>query len=251
MSALENVNVSSPDSSKNQYDDSFVEFSRRDSENDFPFTELEKDALGLYDRLGAIKLEQRLLEATYSNSSDVMDEPDDGIEAQLQVAQRELLDARASYNLKKQIAESIIITDPTLKAVHSGANGTPAERDLAPLIDRRDILSIAHSNLCSLLSSTRTTLTRREAEQITLTTTNQDLASSIIRLADDANTHDILTQRQEAIVQLDELERECRVQKSRWRIMKSVVAAAVVGSGVDWAGNELLQDLVLDDEENF
>jgi len=36
--------------------------------------------------------------------------------------------------------------------------------------------------------------------------------------------------------------------KKRWRIMKSVVAAIIAGSGVDWARNNDLRNLVLDEE---
>ena len=51
-------------------------------------------------------------------------------------------------------------------------------------------------------------------------------------------------------VQLDRAEANSAVAKQRWRIMKSVVSATIVGSGVDWVRNEGLRDFVLDDEED-
>lgn len=53
---------------------------------------------------------------------------DDNVAEQLETAERECLEARSTYLLKNSIIEGILITDPVLKAVHSGANATPAER---------------------------------------------------------------------------------------------------------------------------
>ena len=49
--------------------------------------------------------------------------------------------------------------------------------------------------------------------------------------------------------QLDELRNDAATARQRWRIMKSVIAAVVAGSGVDWAGDATLQDLVVDEED--
>lgn len=55
---------------------------------------------------------------------------------------------------------------------------------------------------------------------------------------DDANS------RQE----LEGLERDVRSSKRRWRVIKGVAAGVVAGSGVDWAGDDELCDIVLDPE---
>ena len=52
----------------------------------------------------------------------------DNLSDQLKRAEREYLESRSAYLLKRSILESILVTDPILKAVHSGANATPAER---------------------------------------------------------------------------------------------------------------------------
>lgn len=49
--------------------------------------------------------------------------------------------------------------------------------------------------------------------------------------------------------QLDDLRGDIKESKARWRIMKSVVAAIIAGSGVDWARDGDLRDLVLDEED--
>lgn len=47
---------------------------------------------------------------------------------ELRTAERELLEARASYSVRRKVVESVIMTDPTLKAVHSRQHVTHTER---------------------------------------------------------------------------------------------------------------------------
>ena len=49
-------------------------------------------------------------------------------EEEIEAAERELLDAKASYSLRNNIIESILVADPVLKAVHAGVNAAPVER---------------------------------------------------------------------------------------------------------------------------
>ena len=49
-------------------------------------------------------------------------------------------------------------------------------------------------------------------------------------------------------VRLGQVRDDTAMAKKRWRIMKSVVAAIIAGSGVDWARNNDLRNLVLDEE---
>lgn len=51
----------------------------------------------------------------------------DDVEDQLRVAEQELLEARASYTIRRRAIETVLMTDPVLKAVHLKAT-TPAER---------------------------------------------------------------------------------------------------------------------------
>ena len=48
---------------------------------------------------------------------------------------------------------------------------------------------------------------------------------------------------------LEQLDEEAATARTRWRIIKSVVAGVVVGSGIDWAADETLLKLVIDDED--
>ena len=53
---------------------------------------------------------------------------DQQIQDQIKVLERECLEARSAYLLKDTIVESVILADPTLKAVHSGTNANPTEK---------------------------------------------------------------------------------------------------------------------------
>ena len=124
-------------------------------------------------------------------------------------------------------------------------------RSLHPLIDRRDILSIAHTNLSTALSSISKASTLVEAENIRAFTQNRARVAILIDLANKTKM-----QRTNALHgsrlnnQIEKVQNDTKVARIRWRIMKSVVAAVIVGSGIDWAGNDELRDLVLDDEDD-
>lgn len=48
---------------------------------------------------------------------------------------------------------------------------------------------------------------------------------------------------------IENVRNDTKESQGRWRIMKSVVAAIIAGSGIDWARDEDLRELVLDDED--
>ena len=61
----------------------------------------------------------RLSDPGTSSGKDVKEE--------LRIAERELLEARATYTVRKKAIESVLMTDPILRAVHMRAM-TPTER---------------------------------------------------------------------------------------------------------------------------
>jgi len=48
---------------------------------------------------------------------------------------------------------------------------------------------------------------------------------------------------------VEELDVASKQSKQRWRIMKNTASAVVVGSGVDWARDPKLLEIVLDDDD--
>ena len=46
----------------------------------------------------------------------------------MKIAEKECLEARATYSLRQSVVEDVLIVDPILKAVHAGLKATPTER---------------------------------------------------------------------------------------------------------------------------
>ena len=53
---------------------------------------------------------------------------DEELGVQVKIAEKECLEARATYSLRQSVVEDVLIVDPVLKAVHSGLNATATER---------------------------------------------------------------------------------------------------------------------------
>ena len=62
----------------------------------------------------------------------------DNVEEELARAEREFLEARATYSVRRKAAETILMTDPILKAVHLKA-ATPPERYATLSLIRPDV----------------------------------------------------------------------------------------------------------------
>lgn len=230
-------------------DIAFADLASYRSGDAIPFYETEGQILELWDQLNELRLEQALLEA--ETTVPLMQQPlrDEEMDSQVTIAEKECLEARATYLLKQSVVEDVLIVDPVLKAVHSGLNATPTERALHPLIDRRDTLEIAHTNLSSTLQTLLKEAAMLSADNIRAMEKNRALTATLLVLA-----KKVQAQRDEIMMdprfsaQLDGLRIDAATARQRWRIMKSVVAAVIAGSGVNWARDDTLRDLVLDDE---
>ena len=93
-------------------------------------------------------------------------------------------------------------------------------------------------------------LTKTETENIGTLRMNQQLTTNLLGLTDQLKFQvpDKIDD-PELRNTLDELQDNVKEAKRRWRIMKSLLSAVIAGSGVDWARNESLRDLVLDDRD--
>lgn len=126
----------------------YEELVRNDSHDTVSLSEREQQVLDLYDSLKELELECSLLEAQKTvQPGDLrsrvdtavhqltppavsVDEVSESAELDDQVrrAENELLKAKATYSLRNQIIENVLMTDPNLKAVHSGPEATHTER---------------------------------------------------------------------------------------------------------------------------
>lgn len=115
------------------------------------------------------------------------------------------------------------------------------------MIHRRDVLSLVLENLTNAQASILAALSDTEVETMQATHANQELASQLLRLTSqqsswrDEMDDDSLRSQIEAV---EKEGKEARAQRDR---IKEVVSAVIVGSGVDWARDERLRQLVLDE----
>jgi hypothetical protein len=60
-------------------------------------------------------------------STELEETVGEDIDEQLRIAERELLEAKATYTVRRKAIETVLMSDPTLKAVHLKAS-SPANR---------------------------------------------------------------------------------------------------------------------------
>jgi Centromere protein H (CENP-H) len=105
------------------------------------------------------------------------------------------------------------------------------------------------SALSSKVQSARKDLENVEHENAVVARENVELSTKMLTLAQEASS-----QRKEDIddpkarQQLDELEADIRISRQRYRIMKGTASATIAGSGIDWARDPKLSEIVLDDD---
>jgi hypothetical protein len=111
---------------------------------------------------------------------------------------------------------------------------------------------MVHNALETKASSLRTALTQAEKGNIAANAANKELAREVLQLAKTVKpptTEDIKDPRY--LSQMQVIDKEVETARRKWRIMKSSLSALIVGSGVDWAKDDVLTELVLDDEDEL
>ena len=154
---MEKLSLEDDANESSKLDAAFLDYAKNESVDNLSLYEIEREILCLYDQLIELKLERAILDAQRQLSTGARprhasytrllhlpmtaddSQPDGDVDVRLKNAERECLEARARYILKNSIVEKVLITDPILKAVHSGDNATPAERLLALSFDDLDI----------------------------------------------------------------------------------------------------------------
>jgi hypothetical protein len=202
----------------------------------------DKEALilQLYNQIQELELEKALLVQELEPASG--DNPDE----QLAIAERELLEARATYTVRRKAISTVLMTDPTLKAVHLRAI-SPAERALLPLVNRRDVLSLTHENLMNAHNATLRELSNVEVQNLQLHQKNQELVRQLLESTKDDDSWREALDDDDLKAQLEQLEADRKKSKSRCEVMKSIASAIVVGSGVNWVEDDELTALVIDE----
>ncbi|KAJ3569199.1 hypothetical protein NPX13_g6162 [Xylaria arbuscula] len=205
----------------------------------------EKKVLELHDKLEQLQLEIALVKAQKNYVPDIY--PERAVE----VAQQELLEARAKYMLRNEVVASVVSANPILQAVHNGTNASPIERDLLPLITERDTTTTALASQNTELHSLLSNLTDVESRSLRLSRENVALADRLLELAkqSEQGKAELLPPGSEYATEIVKLEAELKGSRQRWQVLKDTASAIVAGSGVDWASDAGLREMVLDPAE--
>jgi hypothetical protein len=119
------------------------------------------------------------------------------------------------------------------------------------LIQQRDDVSTELAATAAQVLAAREALTAVEAERVVLSRSNTELAGRMMVLAEQVEGQkkgDITDPEMRG--KIEEMEREVRRSRQKWRLMKGVASGVVAGSGMDWARDEKLRALVLEEDSD-
>ncbi|KUI65915.1 hypothetical protein VM1G_01512 [Cytospora mali] len=239
----------------------------KSTENQTLFSSAEKEILDLYDQVKKLELEIALAKARTRLADESAREAgrgrgdaeseDDEADASLVIDQKgidqareQLLEAMALYNLRDTVVENVLTTNPILKGIHNSTYASPIEEDIQDWIRTRDDTSHSVAKQSSSLRQVLDQLTEVESDTLRVSRKNRDLATEILRLAKEADRGktDAIADDPAAREQIVKLEARLAASKQKWRVMKGTASGIVAGSGVDWARDAELRDVVLDPE---
>lgn len=159
---------------------------------------------------------------------------------ELKTLKTEVTISKAKAMYKDKVLEHVLITRPILRAVHSGKNSLQHESNLLPYLRTRDLLS--------------TQLLHLHAQRKNLQDGELDGIKDRLIIANDKNV--VLAKRLRELEALEEMKNSVRTDKTvekevmvrqarmRWDTIRGVVSGVIVGSGIDWALDEKLSEVV-------
>jgi hypothetical protein len=125
-----------------------------------------------------------------------------------------------------------------------------SSRRMLPLISENNVVSLLHGSLAAKLATTTQALSIAEQGNIAANERNRDLSKSLLALTDRIGSQSVediedphLREKVQAV------EKELRESRRRMRNLKGILSGMIVGSGIDWAEDEVLCELVMDDED--
>lgn len=110
---------------------------------------------------------------------------------------------------------------------------------------------MVHGSLASKLVSTQRAMNAATQAAIAASRKNRELAATMLALAEDMKAQSAKDVEDPRLRdQVNAMERELRESRRRMKTLKGVLSAMIVGSGINWAADESLTELVMDDEED-
>ena len=124
-------------------------------------------------------------------------------------------------------------------------------RRLLHLITENDTIAMVHGQLASKLASSNRALVVAEQANIVANQKNRELSKTMLDLAEAIklqSAEDIEDPKLRK--QIQTVENELKDSRRRMKTLKGIISAMIVGSGINWAADESLTELVMDDEED-
>lgn len=112
------------------------------------------------------------------------------------------------------------------------------------------MLALAQENLASAHELVLKELSDTELENLKINQENQELVRELLGLTKQDSSWRERLQDADLASQLDHLEAELKTSKAKWETMKSIASAMVASSGLDWADDDTLRALVLDESDD-
>ena len=118
-------------------------------------------------------------------------------------------------------------------------------------MELRDSTALASVKTASDLLAAQSKLIDVESQSLRSGRENAELTAQLLELVREVNRNkavDALDEDSRAEIQ--RLEQSVKIARQKWRVVKGTASAIVAGSGVDWAGDAELKDIVLDAEDD-
>ncbi|CBX99880.1 hypothetical protein LEMA_P074690.1 [Plenodomus lingam JN3] len=160
------------------------------------------------------------------------------------------MEAKAEYELRNRITHNVLVMDPVLKAVHGDADTRAAEKRLLPLITENNIVSMVHGAQTTKLASVTRALSTAEQANMIANRKNRELAQRMLALAEDMKAQSVKDIEDPQLrAQVDAVEKALKESRRRKKTVKGILSAMIVGSGIHWAADAELTELVMDDDD--
>jgi hypothetical protein len=121
---------------------------------------------------------------------------------------------------------------------------------MLPLITENDTLSMVHGTLSARLASSTRALCAAEQANIAANQKSRDLSQTMLALAEELKSQSAKDIEDPNLrIEIDAVEKELKESRKRAKTLKGILSAMIVGSGINWAADEALCELVMDDED--
>jgi hypothetical protein len=121
---------------------------------------------------------------------------------------------------------------------------------MLPLIAENDTLSMVHGALSARLASSTRALCAAEQANIAANQKSRDLSQTMLALAEELKSQSAKDIEDPNLrIEIDAVEKELKESRKRAKTLKGILSAMIVGSGINWAADEALCELVMDDED--